>query len=122
MDRAIDVMADILQDPKIDRVSKLYPAKMVLDLYATKEKLSLDERKLDLDQKKLELERAKIANGSPQFIINNGEINQNKTINEAQPESYEELQKRKHEQARLLEEASGVPQFVTEDSIKTEET
>lgn len=126
VDKAIGVMADILGDEKIDRVSKLYPAKMVIDLYTTKERLSIEEEKLKLDQQKVALEKAKLSvPGGPLFIINNGEVNQNKTVVQATPQSQEsqdELQKRKHAQAKLLEEVSGVPQFITEETIKKEDS
>lgn len=119
LDNAMGVINRVLEDSDKDDSEKFYCAKLAVDAYLLKEKLlredakyDLEKEKIKIEQDKLEIEKAKLSiPGGALYIIQN--IQNNTTTQEKirDSSSIESLKERKHLQAKLLEEVSGIPQF-----------
>ena len=116
-DAALNILSDTISDPSLSNAEKVFPAKTAIDVYLTKEKFlredaryELDKEKLKVDAERLKLERDKLsAPGGPLYVVQKVE---NQTIQVKASDSDIKLKKRKLAQAKALEEASGIAQFV----------
>lgn len=117
LDTAMGVVQRVLDDPTLSDAAKMYPAKLAVDTYMMKERMSREDLKLELEKEKLIIERAKLSvPGGPLYVQNNQTTN-NTTVIINGKEAKKQLQGRKKMQAAILEEVSGIPQTVSEDEI-----
>lgn len=110
--KSFEVLSNVLNDPGKSDEMKIFPAKLVLDAYLFKEKLSREDKKLEIEREKLNIEKAKLSvPGGPLYIIQNVENQQNNTLSVNNSSNKESLKDRKRLQAELLEKVSGIAQF-----------
>lgn len=116
-DQSLEVLSAVVSSPDLSAAEKIFPAKTAIDTYLVKEKLlredakfELEKSKLNIEKERLKLERDKLsAPGGPLYVIQKVE---NQTVQVKASDSSEKLKERKLAQARALEEASGIPQFI----------
>ena len=76
-DKAADVLEGYLNDSEVGLAEKMFPAKLVADIYVSEEKFKREDARLELESRKIALEEAKLPPG-PQIAIQ-----QNTYINES---------------------------------------
>ena len=119
LDAAMSVVQRVLEDENVDDIAKMFPAKLAVDAYMTKEKFAREDEKLDLERAKLKIDVAKLSQpGGPLHVKN---VQNNITINQINGKPKKPtipLGERKRLAAQMLEEASGVAQGISEDDIE----
>lgn len=121
LDKAMTIVERVLDDESVADANKLFPAKLVIDTYLTKEKFSREDAKLELEKKKLMIETAKLSvPGGPLHNINIGTVNiqQNNVEQPKGKRAKKELKDRKLLQAEILEQVSGVKQVISAEDIQ----
>ena len=88
-DKATDVLSQYLDDPDVGPAEKMFPAKLVTDIYVADEKFRREDARIEIENRKLTIEEAKL----PQTNI---AIQQNNYINESKV-NLTELKKRQEE-------------------------
>lgn len=110
-DKAADVLEVYLGDPEVGLAEKMFPAKLVADIYVSEEKFKREDARLELESRKVALEEAKLPPG-PQIAIQ-----QNTYINESRV-NLAELKKK--QEALLSGFLPKEPQPISSDEDKAD--
>lgn len=91
-DKAAMVLDSYLDDPGTDSAAKMFPAKLVIDIYHTQEKLKREDERIEIEKRKLAIEEKKSGISNP-TVFNQ----QNNYILPSSPQDLAELKKRQEE-------------------------
>ena len=58
-DKAAEVISNFLDDPSVEPISKMLPAKMAIDIYTSQEKFKREDERIGIEKRKLLIEEKK---------------------------------------------------------------
>jgi hypothetical protein len=77
-DKATDVLSQYLDDPDVGPAEKMFPAKLITDIYVADEKFKREDARIEIESRKLTIEEAKLPQSTNIAIQQNNYINESK--------------------------------------------
>ena len=107
-DDAATVLSEVLNNPEIDGATKMFPAKLAVDIFMMDQKFEREDRRIDIEEQKLDIERTKLKM-TPQ--LGGGTFNQQNNLflggdQSNQPVDLAEIKKKQEEMLSAYREKS----------------